>query len=61
MCKKMSEMKRSGRIVKFTTAGAASALGTTQVTAKPKLQKEAAPMARVKKKAGSVLPGRSTP
>jgi hypothetical protein len=49
---KMSEMNRSGKIDMFTTAGAASAFGTTDVIAMPNAQKVAEPTRIVIRKAG---------
>ena len=58
---KMSEMNRSGRMTALTTAGAASAFGTTVVIARPIAENDRAPMARLTRKAGMRLPARLTP
>ena len=52
---KIPDRNNRGRIVAFTTAGAASALGITDVTASPSAEKVAAPTTTVTMNAGSVL------
>src|SRR4051812_3060424 len=47
---KMSDMNNSGRIEKFTTAGAASSLGMKLTIAIPRQQKHSAPTAPVTRK-----------
>src|SRR2546422_11773183 len=58
---KMSERNRSGRIVKLTTAGAASAFGTNPVRGRPRGEKLAAPTARGARDARGGPPGRAGP
>ena len=55
-----SEMKSSGRMEPFTTAGAASEFGITAAIANPSVQNANAPTASVTSTAGIVCPGTST-
>jgi hypothetical protein len=58
---KTPDRKYSGSTVALVTAGAASSVGITAASAKPRQEKENAPTASVTSSAGSVLVGIVTP
>ena len=53
---KIPDKNSSGRIVALTIAGAASALGMTELIAKPSAQKLAAPTSSMTRNRSSVMP-----